>query len=316
MSVFFTRRGKAAERVNYVGWLESDGNQWIDTEFKPKSEKIRIVAKFGFKNSTGVQAPFGAQTNSAWVLMLWTNGSSLYANCAASNSFSLGSIPLADDMAVFDMTADGAGTLTVTINGTTTTKSYSLPMLKTLSTYLFGCNTNGLAATFSSMRLEYWQAYDNDVLACDLRPCYDPDGVACMYDRVAQKYRYNQSTGEFVAGGDSGEDVPDRRILMITGTGSSDYCYVEINGTRYTAPATVAVENGSSVICAVANNYKVADCVVVHNGTVVTTTPESIAGYFAKYTFSVVENTTIAMEVEVGGPGNSYTWGHIEITEG
>ena len=200
MSVFFTRRGKAAERVNYVPWIESDGNQWIDSEFKPTSEKVRIVAKFGFKSSSGVQVPFGAQTNSAWMLMLWTNGETLYANCAASNSFNLGSIPSADNMAVFDMTADGAGTLTVTINGTITTKSYSLPMLKTLSTYLFGCNTNGAAASFASMRLEYWQAYDNDVLACDLRPCFDPDGVACMYDKVEKKYYYNQGTGEFIAG--------------------------------------------------------------------------------------------------------------------
>lgn len=42
--------------------------------------------------------------------------------------------------------------------------------------------------------------YDNGVLMRDFWLCYDPDGVACLYDKVEKKYYYNAGTGEFIAG--------------------------------------------------------------------------------------------------------------------
>ena len=42
--------------------------------------------------------------------------------------------------------------------------------------------------------------YDNGVLIRDFRPCLDPDGVACLYDKVEKKYYHNAGSGEFIAG--------------------------------------------------------------------------------------------------------------------
>jgi hypothetical protein len=41
---------------------------------------------------------------------------------------------------------------------------------------------------------------DNGVLVRDMWPCYDPDGVACLYDKVEKKYYYNAGSGAFTAG--------------------------------------------------------------------------------------------------------------------
>ena len=42
MSVFFTRRGKAPQRVNYVEYLVSNGTQYILLNYKP-NQNTRIV---------------------------------------------------------------------------------------------------------------------------------------------------------------------------------------------------------------------------------------------------------------------------------
>lgn len=38
---------------------------------------------------------------------------------------------------------------------------------------------------------------NNDALVRDYAPALDPDGVACLYDKVSEKYVYNAGTGSF-----------------------------------------------------------------------------------------------------------------------
>ena len=66
--------------------------------------------------------------------------------------------------------------------------------------YLFGVNSNGSASFLSPIKLYSCQIYDNGTLVRDFWPCYDPDGVACLYDKVEKKYYYNAGTGAFTAG--------------------------------------------------------------------------------------------------------------------
>lgn len=49
----------------------------------------------------------------------------------------------------------------------------------------------------SVSRLRQYQVYNGDELIQDLRPCLDTKGVPCMYDEVSKKYLYNQGTGTF-----------------------------------------------------------------------------------------------------------------------
>ena len=74
MSVFFTRRGKAPQRVNYVMWLESDGNAFINTGIYPnQNTKVEIVFSSKYGAESDYSTVFGAQVG-------W-----------GSNSFSMGS---------------------------------------------------------------------------------------------------------------------------------------------------------------------------------------------------------------------------------
>ena len=67
--------------------------------------------------------------------------------------------------------------------------------------YLFNADVNN-SDDYSgySGKIYYCQIYDNGTLVRDFWPCYDPDGVACLYDKVEKKYYYNAGTGAFTAG--------------------------------------------------------------------------------------------------------------------
>lgn len=60
MSVFFRRRGKAAERVNYVPWIQSDGNQFINSEVIGKSG-IKVEAKVAWTDTVSDSALIGEE---------------------------------------------------------------------------------------------------------------------------------------------------------------------------------------------------------------------------------------------------------------
>ena len=71
--------------------------------------------------------------------------------------------------------------------------------------YIFNINRGtGKVYPFTG-RLYYFQIYDGDTLVRNFIPVLDPDGTACMYDLVEQKYYYNAGTGDFIAGPVIGE---------------------------------------------------------------------------------------------------------------
>lgn len=174
-------------------YIQSSGTQYIDTGFKPASEKVRIVSKLTLTDFTGSQVPFGAQTGSTWMLMLWTSGSSLYANCGASNSFAIGSATATE----YDLATDGVGTVSFGLDGNVTTKSYSPPLEKGLSTYLFACNNSGSTTHFAKMRIYYFQIYDNGTLVRDFIPCINASGAYGLYDLVNAQFYANAGSGSF-----------------------------------------------------------------------------------------------------------------------
>lgn len=49
-------------------------------------------------------------------------------------------------------------------------------------------------------RLYSFSAFRDDEIIMDLIPVLDKEGVPCMYDKIENKYYYNQGTGQFIAG--------------------------------------------------------------------------------------------------------------------
>ena len=91
---------------------------------------------------------------------------------------------------------------TFTIDGGTAT-TFTAGTWTQKVTYPLFCyrGNNGGNSGYIKMRLYSCQIYNNRTLVRDFRPCYDPDGVACLYDEVTETYFYNKGTGNFIAGG-------------------------------------------------------------------------------------------------------------------
>ena len=86
------------------------------------------------------------------------------------------------------------------INGNTVKTVSSVSFTSTYNLFLFANNNAGTAQLPGAMKLYSCQIYDNGTLVRDFWPCYDPDGVACLYDKVEKKYYYNAGSGAFTAG--------------------------------------------------------------------------------------------------------------------
>lgn len=191
----FTTGANAPNLINFVEYLESSGTQWFDTGFVP-NPNTRVEIKVEVLSTTvarhaifGARPVAGSVTDSfaVWNLdgiLRWDYNDSFVFT--ATNAVGVHTI-MANKNA---MTVDGE---TVSITEGEFSPKYSL---------LIFCANNGGTADTRRMtgRLYYCQIYDNDVLIRDYWPCYDPNGVACLYDKVNRQYEYNAGTGEFIAG--------------------------------------------------------------------------------------------------------------------
>lgn len=192
MAVFITG-GQAAQRVNYVEYIESSGTQYIDTGFKPNNN-TRVVMNLLYTGSENISNEFGAwnSSNNASFICLTTGQNNLYPFYGnASQTVSV-------DRTVrhtVDMDKN-----VVKMNGTTMITFNQMSFQCTYPMFLCCFNNAGATENMTSMRIYSCQIYDNGTLVRDFWPCYDPEGVACLYDKVEKKYYYNAGSGEFIAG--------------------------------------------------------------------------------------------------------------------
>lgn len=256
MSVFFTRRGKAAQRVNFVDYIQSSGTQYIDTLFKPNNNtRIVMDAQYAATNSTTVFY-FGVRDASdvnEFALRLRNNSEAFmseYGSQALTYTATYTNRLIID----WNKNAVEVGSASGTHSATTFQCNYNQ--------CLFALNSGGEVMDYTqALRLYSCQIYDNGTLVRDFWPCYDPDGVACLYDKVEEKYYYNAGTGEFVAKktetGDFywekyavGYDAVYTKTswgqaydLSVTRYLKKDLSVTMINGSPYWVGASMAVEN-------------------------------------------------------------------------
>lgn len=195
MAVFITG-GQAAEMVNYVAWLQSDGNQYILLDYKP-NQNTRVVCDCqATAIDSGGSFPWGVRTsynNTAFAVALTTtqtfhNYGNVYKFANYADPYERMTIDANKNAATFT----GTQSVTITLAVATFTAQYNLA--------LFSCVEGGSVLTGDAAwngKVWSYQIYENDVLLYDLWPCYDPDGVACLYDKVEKKYYYNQGSGVF-----------------------------------------------------------------------------------------------------------------------
>lgn len=196
MIEFISRLPQGYQEVEYI---ESSGTQYIDTGYKPTSNNLRIACEFEYTADHSASSVFGSESSGKYSIVPW-GAPEFYVG---SSTQLLAQTTALNTKYALDAHAN-AGTLTVSLNGTTNSASYSGSILTTVNMGIF-CNIiAGVASQFCSMKLYAMYIYDNGNLVRDFVPCYrKSDNVAGLYDLVNNVFYTNAGSGVFAVGADS-----------------------------------------------------------------------------------------------------------------
>lgn len=201
-----------------VQYIQSNGTQYIDTEFKPnQNTRIKMDCNvIGFNSSDGFL--FGARIASG------NTAFCLAADDANTRWFAL------YGNAVQNPTGTCTGKHSIDFNQNVLTldeKKFTFEKATFQSSYdllLFATITNGnVDSQRGQMAVYSCQLYDNGSLIRNYVPCINPDGETGLYDTVNSKFYGNVGTGVFFTG-------PPRVSLP---SGYKQLEYIQSNGTQY-----------------------------------------------------------------------------------
>lgn len=188
--------GGATPEVNYVGYIQSNGTQYINTEFTP-NQNTRVVWEGEF-SKVGNTWLFGTREDlnvKAFALFYWTSNSCYTVDYGADRDQFATSLPV--------VTTVDFNKNVVTVNGSFTVTSDASTFTAPKPLFLFANNNNGTVTGMATVKTKTCKIYDNGVLVRHYKASLDPDGVACLYDEVNGEYVYNAGSGTFAYGTDA-----------------------------------------------------------------------------------------------------------------
>ena len=224
--------------ANEVAFLESWGNQYIDTGIKPSTDtKIELKCLYcksgvGFTN-------YGALIGADDSTNAYTLTHSDMANFTFGTSVSKDFANPQTRLLTFDSTESSQSMKVYDEGGSLVT---TLSCLKGIfeinqNLYLFAINRNG-TPVYGSNRILYCKIYDGDTLVRDYVPV-EYNGIGYMYDKVSGLFFDNQGTGKFLFGSIAKACARSytRRQLMVEGRKDCLIRYVELEYIQNTTGA-------------------------------------------------------------------------------
>lgn len=181
-----------------VEYLESTGTQYIDTNYKPNGNTIIELKYQTPTQNTIQQGIFGARDsgNNRFTLFTGIVKDGFQADYATSSSLSNynQNIPGVDGTAINVIKMSNS----FTINNNDIKKIPKVNFQNSRNMYLFANNNNGIAQLPMKGYIWYFKIYEGDILVRDYIPVLDSSNRPCLYDKVEDKFYYNQGTGEFL----------------------------------------------------------------------------------------------------------------------
>ena len=191
-------KGYVGVNTNYtpLEYIESTGTQWIDTLLYPTAN-TKCVVDFQFTSLPNTsQIVIGAWQASAGMLFGIN-----YANPNKNFKFAFGTSAWAGDTLTADTNRhmlymndeNGDGRLDETVLASHSdvvslaNNSYSLSIFK----------CQGSISYPASMKLYSCKIYEGEELVRDYIPVLDYKDIPCLYDKVEEKFYYNEGTGDF-----------------------------------------------------------------------------------------------------------------------
>jgi hypothetical protein len=197
--------------VTFVDYLQGDGNQYILTDHYAGYETGLYVEMTPSGNSFAVGARYNNNPSRAIAIMADTAARAFADRGATRKTLAIVSDEkVAIDIDRYTLKKNGETQSFYPLDNTFTTP---VPMV------LFGMNTNGtIVKATRYMKIHRVVVREAGHAIADYLPCLDGNGVACMWDNIAQEYVYNDGTGDFTYGS------------TITPEPSSDTLWVKQNG--------------------------------------------------------------------------------------
>lgn len=203
-----------------VEYIQSSGTQYINEEFRPSGENIRILTDYMYPSSPNGKTLFGAQTSATTFPITFYHTSATVGSFYVGSSHNIISYTVATGVRYLLDCHANDGVFTADLNGNKQTATYSGSLVKTLDLFMFTNNGQQGAQTIAS-RLYARQIWDNDEIARDYVPCYrKSDGVVGLYDLVNGVFYTNAGTGTFTKGADVGGSGSSGELLEFTYSGS------------------------------------------------------------------------------------------------
>ena len=219
----FTFGNNTGEIINnryaVVDYLESNGNQYIDTGYVPNSGDITIKMKGQFKNPNVNQSWFGADEvkvalNASHTYGMWQFG--------ANNTF-YNVTDSSCDLNLHEIEYYYGSNQYLKIDGETKFSNAEQAVYAKNSLTIFcnsGTYTDGVMGEqryFVDGKLYYFQIYNNDVLIKNFVPCFDLITMeAGLYDLVGEKFYSNQYGGGFSSGEIAGHYFDEGTVVTQT----------------------------------------------------------------------------------------------------
>lgn len=174
-----------------VEYLESTRTQYIDTGVKPnQNTSIEIKA---MRLSSGISNPalFGVATP---FFSIATAGKNLYyafnnvGTAEISTTFDI------DETAVFRNEKEKIYKNNTLVKTLASQENFQ----SSLNIILFGRNTNNGVERLGNFRIYYCKIFDGAQLIRNYIPMLDENSRPCLYDKVEDKFYYNEGSGEFL----------------------------------------------------------------------------------------------------------------------
>lgn len=183
----------------FIEYLESTGTQWIDTGIATTGDTLGFTLEampfeltdtypMGSRDSSGSRRFFGVSVRGTFFAYGWSAWYSFPSYNVVGQDYINTKVT---------MSLNWLNNRKVTLNQHNADLVAPHNVANGRNITLFGVNGQLLWKG----RIYNAQISDGDKIIADLRPCIDPNGVACMYDMVTGNSFYNQGTGEFIAGG-------------------------------------------------------------------------------------------------------------------
>lgn len=181
-----------------VEYLESDGNQYIDTGYFAKTTN-RFVSKYFLPITSKGGNTFGSFSSKQDVgFTLYSMDDNSRFGKSQKNATGNYNGFIFGEPAIFDYSTNG-----IFQNGQLIYTPVTSYAIQDISLFLFACNVTGVASGGIPQKMYYFKIYDDNVLVRNFVPCYrKADNVIGMYDIVNDVFYVNLGSGEFIAGPD------------------------------------------------------------------------------------------------------------------